>query len=86
LSPEGVVPGSIGHRIMPLPSDDGTTDGGMGGIISEAGLPGEPLPINLQGPVIPNDMPSDPKIRDVARELSNGRAGGASKMRTKDIK
>ncbi len=30
-------------------------------------------------------MPSDHKIRDTARELSTGRTGGASNMRTEDI-
>jgi hypothetical protein len=47
---------------------------------------GEPLPINLQGPVIPNNVPYDHEIRDTARELSNGQAGRSSKMRAKDIK
>jgi hypothetical protein len=48
--------------------------------------PGEPLPINLQGFVIPNEAPSDHKIRDAARDLSSGHAGGASTMRAQDIK
>jgi hypothetical protein len=48
--------------------------------------PGEPPPINLQGPVIPVNMPSDHEIRDAARELSNGRVWGALKMHAEDIK
>ncbi len=48
--------------------------------------PGEPLLINLQGPAIPNKVPSNHEIRDAARDLSNGRAGGASKMHAEDIK
>jgi hypothetical protein len=46
----------------------------------------DPLQINLQGPAIPDKMPSDHKIRDAARDLPSGRAGGASKMRAEDIK
>ncbi len=48
--------------------------------------PGDPLPINLQGPAIPDEVPSDHEIRDAARDLPSGRAGGASKMHTEDIK
>jgi hypothetical protein len=48
--------------------------------------PGEPLPINLQGPMIPNNVPSDHEIKKAAQELSNGRMGGASNMRTEDVK
>jgi hypothetical protein len=48
--------------------------------------PGEPLPINLQGSAIPDDVPSDHKIRDAARDLLSGRAGGALKMCAEDIK
>jgi hypothetical protein len=48
--------------------------------------PGEPLPINLQGPAIPDEVPSDHEIRDAARNLSSSRMGGASKMRAEDIK
>jgi hypothetical protein len=48
--------------------------------------PGDLLPINLQGPAIPDEVPSDHKIRDAARDLPSGRAGGASKMRAEDIK
>jgi hypothetical protein len=48
--------------------------------------PGEPLPINLQGPAIPDHVPSDHKIRDAAQDLPSGRVGGASKMHAEDIK
>jgi hypothetical protein len=47
---------------------------------------GDPLPINLQATMIPDAMPLDHKTRDMARELTNGQAGGASKMRMEDIK
>jgi hypothetical protein len=48
--------------------------------------PGDPLPINLQGPVIPDEVPSDHEIRDAARDLPSDRAGGVSTMRAEDIK
>jgi hypothetical protein len=41
--------------------------------------PGEPLPINLQGPTIPDKVPSDHKIRDAARDMSSGHTGGRPK-------
>ncbi len=47
---------------------------------------GDPLPINLQGPVIPKDVPLDHEIRDAAQELKNGQACRASNMRAEDIK
>jgi hypothetical protein len=47
--------------------------------------PGEPLPINLQGPTIPDNVPSNDKIRDAARDLPRGRVGGASRMCAEDI-
>jgi hypothetical protein len=55
-------------------------------IYQQQDSPGEPLPINLQGPAILDDVPPDHEIRDAARDLSNGRAGGVPKMRTEDIK
>jgi hypothetical protein len=48
--------------------------------------PGEPLPINLQGPAIPDKVLSDHEIRDSARDLPSGHVGGALKMRAEDIK
>jgi hypothetical protein len=48
--------------------------------------PGDLLPINLQGPAIPDEVPSDHEIRDAARDLPSGRMGGASKMWAEDIK
>ncbi len=41
--------------------------------------PGEPPPINLQGPTIPDDVPSNHKIRDAAWDLPSGCAGGHQK-------
>jgi hypothetical protein len=48
--------------------------------------PGEPLPINPQGPAILNKVPSDQDIRYAAWDLSSGRTRGASKMHAEDIK
>jgi hypothetical protein len=48
--------------------------------------PGDPLTINLQGPAIPDKLPSDSKIRDAARDLPSGRMGGVSKMHAEDFK
>jgi hypothetical protein len=48
--------------------------------------PGDLLPINLQGPAIPDEVPSDHEIMDAAWDLPSGRAGGALKMRAEDIK
>jgi hypothetical protein len=48
--------------------------------------PGDTLPINLQGPAIPDKVPSDHKIRDAVQDLPSGRMGGASKMHAEDIK
>ena len=48
--------------------------------------PGEPLPINIPRIDIADHTPTDGKIREVARELLNGRAGGASGMHAEDVK
>jgi hypothetical protein len=48
--------------------------------------PGEPLPINIPRVDIADHTPTDGEIREAARELSNGRAGGASGMRAEDVK
>jgi hypothetical protein len=48
--------------------------------------PGDPLPINVTSVVINNDVPTDSELRQVAGELTNGQAAGASGMRTKHIK
>ena len=48
--------------------------------------PGEPLPINMPRIDIADHTPSDGEIREAARELSNGRAGGASGMHAEDVK
>jgi hypothetical protein len=38
LPPEGVVPGGIRYHGAPLPSDNGTTDGGAGGTLLAVGF------------------------------------------------
>ena len=47
---------------------------------------GGPLPINIPRIDIADHTPSDGKIREAARELSNGWAGGASGMRAEEVK
>jgi hypothetical protein len=49
-------------------------------------LPGDPLPINVTPVVINNDVPTDGELRQVAGELTNGQAAGASGMHAKHIK
>ncbi len=48
--------------------------------------PGDPLPINVTPVVINDDVLTDSKLRQVAGKLTNGRAVGASGMRTKHVK
>jgi hypothetical protein len=48
--------------------------------------PGDPLPINVTPVVINNDVPTDGKLRQVAGNLTNGRAAGASSMCAKHVK
>jgi hypothetical protein len=48
--------------------------------------PGDPLPINVTPVEISNDPPTDGELRQVAGELTNGRAAGASGMRTEHVK
>jgi hypothetical protein len=48
--------------------------------------PGDPLPINVTPVVINDDVPMDGKLRQVAGELTNGQAAGASGMRAKHVK
>ncbi len=85
--PEGMVQGSVEDHVVPLPSDNGTTDRGTSGAILEAGpSPGDPLPIKLQATAIPDAVPLNHEIRDAAQELTNGWVGGASKTRAEDIK
>jgi len=47
---------------------------------------GEPIPINVEPAEVRDDQPGDDEIRTAVRKLSQGRAGGASKMRAEDIK
>jgi hypothetical protein len=82
-----MVQGSVEDHVVPLPSDNGTTDRGTSGAILEAGpSPGDPLPIKLQATAIPDAVPLNHEIRDAAQELTNGWVGGASKTRAEDIK
>jgi hypothetical protein len=48
--------------------------------------PGDPLPINIDPVHIDNGTPTDAEIRDAVQRLTNGRAPGASGMRTEDVK
>ena len=48
--------------------------------------PGNGVPINVTPYPVDDDTPTDLEIRRAVRKLSNGRAGGASKMRAEDIK
>jgi hypothetical protein len=48
--------------------------------------PGEPLLIKMPPVDINDETPSDNKIREATRELSNGRAGGASGICAEDVK
>ncbi len=47
---------------------------------------GDPLPINVTPVRINDNVPSDGKLCQVAGELTNGQAAGASGMRTKHVK
>jgi hypothetical protein len=44
LPSEALVPDGVGDCGAPLPSDNGVTDGGPGGIVLAAGLPWRPAP------------------------------------------
>ncbi len=48
--------------------------------------PGNPLPINVTPVVISNDASMDGELRQVAGELTNGQAAGASGMCAKHVK
>ena len=48
--------------------------------------PGDPIPINVDAFDVNDGVPPDEEIRGVARDLRNGRAGGASYMRAEDVK
>ncbi len=48
--------------------------------------PGDPLPVNIDPVPIDNGTPTNAKIREVAQQLTNGRAPGASGMRAEDVK
>jgi hypothetical protein len=48
--------------------------------------PGESLPINIAPTPIPDGVPTDSEVRDAVGELTNGRSGGASKIRAEHMK
>jgi len=48
--------------------------------------PGDPIPINVEPFEIRDESPEDAEVREVVRNLRNGRAGGASKIRAEHIK
>ncbi len=48
--------------------------------------PGEQLPINVTPFEVPGGVPSDSEIREVVRELQNGRATGATGLQAEHIK
>jgi hypothetical protein len=82
-----VVSGSVGNYYSPLPPHDGTTDSAERvALYARRDSPGEPLPINIPRVDIADHTPTDGEIREAARELSNGRAGGAPGMRAEDVK
>ena len=48
--------------------------------------PGDPIPINVDPYEVQDEVPGDMEIRAKVKDLRNGRAGGASKMRAEDIR
>jgi hypothetical protein len=48
--------------------------------------PGEPLPINVDPIPVEDGTPTDKELREVVKELTNGRARGTSGMRAVDVK
>ncbi len=48
--------------------------------------PGEPLPININPAPNPDGVPTDLEVQEAVGELTNGRSGGASKMRAEHMK
>jgi hypothetical protein len=48
--------------------------------------PGEPLPINVDPIPVEDGTPTDGELRAAVKELTNGRAGGASGMCAEDVK
>jgi hypothetical protein len=47
---------------------------------------GEPLPINIDPAPIPDGVPTNSEVQEAMGELTNGRSGGASKMRVEHMK
>ena len=48
--------------------------------------PEDPIPINVKSSNIWDDVPYKRDIREVVKQLKNGRAGRASKIQAEDIK
>ena len=48
--------------------------------------PGAPIPSNVRRTPRADHPPTDEELRQAAKKSSNGRTGGASKMRAEDIK
>jgi hypothetical protein len=48
--------------------------------------PGEPLPINVDPIPIEDGAPTEGELREAVKDLTNGRAGGASGIRAEDVK
>ncbi len=49
-------------------------------------LKGDPIPIHVDKADIPDNIPSDGKLRDCVRTLWNGRAAGATGLQAEHIK
>jgi hypothetical protein len=48
--------------------------------------PGQSIPINVEPTPVDDSVPDDAEIRSKVKGMSNGRAGGASKLRAEDLK
>jgi hypothetical protein len=55
-------------------------------LYARAPPPGEQLPINVTPFDVPDGIPSNSEIREVVRELQNGRAAGAMRLQAEHIK
>jgi hypothetical protein len=80
------VQGSIGNHVAPLPQTMVQQTEEQVDLHQRRDPPRDPFLINLQATMIPDKVPLDHKIRDAARELTNGQTGKASKMHAKYIK
>ena len=48
--------------------------------------PGDRIPSNTERPPLPDGPPTDEELRQATKTSSNGRTGGATKMRAEDLK